>query len=67
MTAYKLMERVINNNSPIDWDWLSYLRRTASKKELIDWCRENVAIEAPQGTSKWTIGRAANMLYYRLF
>lgn len=67
MTAYELLERVIDNNSPIDWKWIAYMQRTYSQKELIDWCRQNVEIHTPKDASKWIIGRAANMLYYKLF
>lgn len=62
LTATELADWAYSENCLIDWNWVRYIQRTYSSRELMDWARDNVMMVAPRDTSKQLIGRAARIL-----
>lgn len=67
MTSYDLAEAVIEQNSPIDRGWVKYQKRSYTEKELKEICKEMCETAAPVNTTKQLIGRAASIVYNRVY
>lgn len=66
INATYLATMVYEENCPIDWGKISYIQRTYSRKDKIQFCRNSIEPFA-DGCSKHLITRAANILYYMIF
>jgi hypothetical protein len=58
----KLALDVYNNNLPLDWSWLYHIKRTYTKKQLLEWAKENIEYFAPKDCSRSLITRAGKEL-----
>lgn len=66
MTAYDIAIDVYEENIPIDWTWIKLQKKTLSKKELLEICKENIRFSFDD-ISQNMVGRAATALYRMLY
>ena len=67
MTSRELADRTIKAVSKIDHTLLNHISKTYSRSEKEWWCRLQVEDHAPEDATQNMIGRAAKLLYGRLF
>lgn len=65
--SYKIAYQVYEENCPIDYGWLNYLKRTSTKKELLEWAKGNIESFVDIPISKKMITMAAKELLNILF
>lgn len=62
MKSLSIAFEVYRDNCPIDYQYLSHIKRSYTEKELLDWARGNVQSYAPVDASKNMITRSAKHL-----
>ena len=61
-TATEIAIQTYEENLPIDWERIRYIKRNYTFKEKLDWARNNCAYFAEEGTSKHMITKASKEL-----
>lgn len=65
--SYEIAYHVYKKNCPIDYEWLNYLKRTSTKKELLEWAKGNIESFVDIPITKKMITMAAKELLNILF